>query len=77
MIEAGEDLIGNPRVTQLRDAPSPTSRGSTTLSSASANDPPIIDPNNSSTHGDCTASCYSARRIMQASLESSAGNALW
>lgn len=40
MIEAGQDLIGNPRVTQLRDAPSPTSRGSTTLSSASANDPP-------------------------------------
>jgi len=54
----------------------PTSRGSITLSSASANDPPIIDPNYYSTHADRTALIYGTRRIMQALLETSAGKAV-
>ena len=54
----------------------PTSRGTVTLSSTSANDPPVIDPKYYSTHADRTALIYGTRRVMQAMLETAAGKSI-
>lgn len=51
----------------------PTSRGKISLASASATDPPIIDPNYYATSADHTALIYGTRRVMKAMLDTEGG----
>lgn len=53
----------------------PTSRGTVTLTSASAADPPLINPNCHATTVDHTILNYGTRRLMQALLDTESGKA--
>ncbi len=54
----------------------PTSRGRVSLASASATDPPVIDPNHYATATDRAALIYGTQRLAHALLNTAAGKAI-